>query len=330
VVAGAGLCSTLRVFDVAAAAEPLRTFRLAYLSDTHLGDRSGGDRFIRAARKAVADINALKPRPDFVLFGGDLAEHGTSAELELGHRILGELAVPCKLVAGEHDWYLDLGQAWQQLFGPPSYSFDHKGVHVVALHSVAEDDFWTERRLSPEARFRAATELDGQLRGPFRVGEAQRAWLARDLAKVPVATPLLVFTHAPLYRYQPNWSFAVEDADQVQALLQPFAQVTVLHGHTHQLLCHRIGRIDFHGMLATAWPEPYPASGVPPLTVQMSRPNPFDPFDGCGDGQLVVQGDGRIDVLHNLWDRDPISITADYLSSQGRVDRPALPRLEAY
>jgi len=54
----------------------------------------------------------------------------------------------------------------------------------------------------------------------------------------------------------------------------------VLHGHTHQVLTNRIGNIQFHGMLSTAWPWPYAPQGLPALTVQMNRPNPFDSNDG--------------------------------------------------
>ena len=120
------------------------------------------------------------------------------------------------------------------------------------------------------------------------------------------------------------------DWAEVQALLRPRSRVTVVHGHTHQLLCHRVGGIDFHGMLSTAWPLPYPPQDLPPLAVQMTRPDPFDPFDGCGDGQLLVARDGSVDVRHDLWDRDPITVTARYLESGGRLDRPPAPPSPAY
>ena len=49
------------------------------------------------------------------------------------------------MMVGEHDWYLDMGEKWRELFGEPTYSFDHKGVHFVVLNSVVEKDFWTAR-----------------------------------------------------------------------------------------------------------------------------------------------------------------------------------------
>ena len=80
----------------------------------------------------------LDPQPDFVFYGGDLAQLGAVKQLELGAQILKNLKAPLKIMVGEHDWYLDLGQKWQELFGKPTYSFDHKGVHFVVLNSVVE------------------------------------------------------------------------------------------------------------------------------------------------------------------------------------------------
>ena len=53
-------------------AEPQVSFRFAYVSDTHMFDKGMTHRFVKAALKAVQDVNALDPQPDFVLFGGDL------------------------------------------------------------------------------------------------------------------------------------------------------------------------------------------------------------------------------------------------------------------
>jgi hypothetical protein len=110
---------------------------------------------------------------------------------------------------------------------------------------------------------------------------------AKDLEKVPTSTPLIVFSHSPLYKLYRPWNFWTDDAEDVQAILQPFDRVTVLHGHTHQVLTNRIGNIQFHGMLSTAWPWPYAPQGLPALTVQMNRPNPFDSNDGLGDGSVI-------------------------------------------
>ena len=126
-------------------------FRFAYISDSHLYERGINDRFVRSLLKAVDDVNALDPQPDFVLYGGDLAQLGQPSELALGAQILKELRAPVRMMVGEHDWYLDMGEKWRELFGEDVYSFDHKGVHFVVLMSVVEKDFWTAHELTPDA-----------------------------------------------------------------------------------------------------------------------------------------------------------------------------------
>ena len=167
--------------------------------------------------------------------------------------------------------------------------------------------------------------LDNSVQSPLSVGEEQRKWLKEDLEKHPDDAQVIVFSHSPLYKLYRNWNFWTEDAEEVQAILQRFKQVVVIHGHTHQLLTNRIGNIHFHGMLSTAWPWPYAPEGMPELTIQMSRPNPFDPSDGCGDGEVRVQTDGLVDKVYNLWNRNPITVSRAYTVSWGKEDIPPKP-----
>jgi len=314
----------------APAAAPREKFTFAYISDTHLYSPKLNDQFIRAAMRAVEDVNRLDPQPDFVLFGGDLAQLGAKEELEIGRQILKDLKAPIKMMVGEHDWYLDLGEVWRDFFGKPTYSFDHKGIHFVVLNSVVEKDFWTKRGLTPEQRMKIVAGLDNSEQSAFEVGAEQREWLTKDLANVNKKTPLIVFSHSPLYKYYRAWNFWTDDADEVQAILRPFETVTVIHGHTHQVLSNRIGNISFHGVLSTAWPWPYAPEGLPKLTVEMSRANPFNPHDGCGDGLVNVGADGLCDMVYNLWDRNPMTVPSSYLKSMGRTNRPAAPPFKTY
>jgi hypothetical protein len=200
----------------------------------------------------------------------------------------------------------------------------------VTLNSILEDDFWTERGMSPMERMKTVAGLDNGIQSRFKVGTEQREWLRKDLESVPKDTPLVVFSHSPLYYYYEPWNFWTEDADAVQALLRPFERVVVIHGHTHQLLTHRIDNIHFHGMLSTAWPWPYAPEGLPELTVQMNRPDPFDPNDGLGTGTARIQPDGSVDKLYDLWNRNPIEVRSSYLASGGSRNVPSRPSLQSY
>jgi len=313
-----------------AAPAPVEKFSFAYISDSHLYSPKLNAQFARAAAKAVEDVNRLDPQPDFVLYGGDLAQLGQKEELEVGRQILKDLKAPVRMMVGEHDWFLDMGETWRAFFRQSTYSFDHKGVHFVVLMSVMEKDFWTAKGMTPMERMKTVAGLDNSNQSAFEVGAEQRAWLAKDLAKVDRKTPVVVFSHSPLYKYYRPWNFWTDDADEVQALLRPFGTVTVIHGHTHQLLTNRIGNIYFHGVLSTAWPWPYAPEGLPKLTVEMSRANPFSPHDGCGNGRVDVLADGLVNKVYNLWDRNPVSVRASYLKSMGKADRPPAPTFKTY
>jgi Icc protein len=321
---------SFQLIEAARAAEG-ESFTFAYISDSHLYKRTLNDRFVRSLLKAVDDVNALDPQPDFVLYGGDLAQLGQREELDLGREILKSIKAPVKMMVGEHDWFLDMGDRWKQHFGEPNYFFDHKGVRFITLMSVNEKDFWTARGMTPMERMQTVAGLDNGTQSRFEVGEAGRAWLREVALKgVDPKRPLVVFSHSPLYEYYRDWNFWTEDAAQVQEILKPYDHVTVLHGHTHQLLTNRIGNIHFHGMLSTAWPWPYAPSGLPKLTVQMNRSDPFDQFDGCGDGTVNVGASGMVDKLYNLWDRNPVTVRASYVATGSQKDAPPATLLSSY
>ncbi len=306
------------------------SFRFAYISDSHLYEKKVNDRFVRSLLRAMEDVNNLDPQPDFVFYGGDLAQLGQAKELELGAQILKNLKAPVKMMVGEHDWYFDMGQKWRELFGEPTYSWDYKGVHFVTLNSVVERDFWTARGLTPMERMATVAGLDNGVQSPFSVGQPQREWLRNDVSRYTEDTPIIVFSHSPLYKLYKKWNFWTDDAEEVQAILKRFRRVVVIHGHTHQLLTNRVGNIHFHGMLSTAWPWPYAPQGMPELTIEMNRPDPFNPNDGCGDGEVHVQSDGLVDKIYNLWNRKPITIRKAYTESWGRESAPAKPNRVSY
>ena len=330
VAAGAGITPhSFTPIRVAHAADR-EGFNFAYISDSHLYKKELNDRFIRALLRAVDDVNAMDPQPDFVLYGGDLAQLGQKEELDLGAEVLKALKAPVRMMVGEHDWFLDMGEHWRRLFGEPHYSFDHKGIHFVVVNSIVEEDFWTEKGLTPMERMTTVAGLDNGKQNPFTVGAEQRAWLEKDLENVSSNTPLIVFSHSPLYKLYKQWNFWTDDAEEVQAILRRFRSVVVIHGHTHQVLTNRIGNIHFHGMLSTAWPWPYAPQGTPELTIEMNRPDPFNPNDGCGDGSVNVHPDGLVDKIYRLWNRNPITVSRTYTKTRGKQDSPLPPNAGDY
>ena len=93
-----------------------------------------------------------------------------------------------RFMPGEHDASLDHGEAFKEFFGETHYTFDHKGVHFIALDNVSD----------PRAL----------------IGDEQLAWLAADLAKQPTDARIVVLTHRPLFDLYPQWDWATRDGAQ--------------------------------------------------------------------------------------------------------------------
>jgi 3',5'-cyclic AMP phosphodiesterase CpdA len=232
--------------------EEPRPFTFVQLSDTHVGfSGPPNPTGTKAFERAVEIVNGLRPAPDLVLFTGDLTHDsekpGEPAErMKRFREIADRLEVKTRrLVPGEHDAGLDGGALFREVFGETHYAFDHKGVHFVALDNVS--------RAKPE------------------VGPEQLAWLKRDLARFALTTPLVVFTHRPLFDLKPEWEWFTRDGDGVMAALAPFENVTVLYGHIHREDVHQVGRAHHYAArsLVFAFPDPALAPEKKPL--------PFDP-----------------------------------------------------
>ena len=315
----------ISMVEVAFGKSDQQNFTFAYISDSHITQIKGNSfvrNWDRGLIRAVAETNLLDPRPDFVFYGGDIAQLGKPEEIDHGLEILSGLREKVHYVMGEHDYYVDLGDYWRKQLGPDYYSFDHKGVHFVVLNSILTWEKWMHQKWpSGMDRMKQMARLDNPDGQPFMVGAAQREWLKKDLAGISKDTPIIVFSHSPLQKIYKGWNFWTEDADEVQALLKPFDKVNVLYGHVHQIQYNQIGNISFNAAMATAWPWPYPssykqaASYLPKLTVGMNRADPFFERDATG-WQFINMHTGRVDVNYALPNNQNRVVAFDAKSGQ--------------
>jgi len=302
------------------ATAPAKDFTFAFISDSHI-QHVGGNEFVRnwdrGLIRAVAECNLMSPKPDFVVYGGDIAQLALPQEIDHGLELMSRLNYKTYYVMGEHDFYLDMGEYWEKQLGPQWYSFDHKGVHFVVLNSVLTYDSWVNKWASGTERMGVMAGLDDPRGSPFMVGEEQRRWLAKDLAAVDKSTPIVVLSHSPIQKIFKNWNFWTEDAEEIQALLSPFENATVLYGHVHQIQYNQIGNITFHSAMATAWPWPYPESyaqadnALPVLTVPMNRADPFFERDATG-WQFVDVWSGKASVSYSLPQNTSRTVAYDF------------------
>lgn len=244
-------------------------FYFVQLSDTHWGYKGPANPdAANTLKKAVAEVNALEIPPDFIVFTGDLT-HTTDDPQERRRRlaefrdIVSQLKVKnLRFMPGEHDASLDNGAAYKELFGDTHYSFDHKGVHFIALDNVSD----------PGAR----------------IGDAQLAWLKADMSRQKNNAPIVVLTHRPLFDLAPQWDWATRDGAKAVELLMPYTNVTVFYGHIHQENHHQTGHIAHHSAKSLIFPLPAPGSQ------EKRTPLPWDstaPNKGLGFREVEAEVD---------------------------------------
>jgi 3',5'-cyclic-AMP phosphodiesterase len=180
-LAAAGFVPIINTLDFAHAQG--QGFRFAWVSDTHLYPRKVNTRFVDKAVRAFKEVQSMNPPADFLMFGGDIAQLGDPVEIALGAELLKEVKIKQYFIPGEHDWYLDMGAAWNKTFGASPWTFDHKGVRIIGLDTVSHaPDFWTSRKYSPKERMGHMATLDGTLGGPWSaVGTKQLQYLSTQL-----------------------------------------------------------------------------------------------------------------------------------------------------
>jgi len=244
----------------ALAARPPR-FRFVHFTDPHIQPELGATEGVHAAVKKVL---SLRPRPDFILLGGDhvmdvLATSRARADLQFNllAEALKPLGVPTYSTIGNHDVY-----GWSKtspvtesdplygkrmfeervIHGPSYYTFDHKDWRFVVLDSIqAKGRDWTSG-----------------------IDDAQITWLQNELPKAN-GRRTVVLTHVPLFSIYPlvstgstvavSPSMLVPNAKEVQALLQANQVRAVLQGHTHVIETCEYGGTEYitGGAVSGSW-----------------------------------------------------------------------------
>ena len=246
--------------DSAGNASPAEDFYFIQMSDTHWGYAGPANLDAQGTLpKAIETINRLSQPPDFIVFTGDLT-HNTDDPFERRRRmnevkqIISTLKVKTlHLIPGEHDASDDGGDAFREIFGPTHYTFEHKGVHFIALDNVSD----------PREQ----------------LGSEQLAWLKSHLDTLDRNAQIVVFAHRPLFDLYPDWEWATRDGAQAVDLLMPFTNVTVFYGHIHQENHQMTGHIAHHSAKSLIFPLPAPGSKPKPSPVPW---DPAQPYRGLG------------------------------------------------
>jgi 3',5'-cyclic-AMP phosphodiesterase len=222
------------------------------ISDSHIGfNKAANDHPIDTLEKTIKSINALPTAPAFVVHTGDITHLSKPAEFDMAKQVLTQLKAPIFTIPGEHDTIGDRGKAYSEAFPAKKreglQTWDRAGVHFISFTNV----------------------LDFGMDGKGKIGQAQLDILKQDLSAQKSDTPLVIFSHIPLYDLYPKWGWSTEDSAQVVAMLSRFGAVNVLSGHIHQVIQHTEGNIRFQTAASTAFPQPKPGEGEKPGPVKL-------------------------------------------------------------
>jgi 3',5'-cyclic AMP phosphodiesterase CpdA len=228
-------------------AEP---FRFVHLADMHVQPERRAD---KGLAKCLQAVEALEPKPDFILTGGDLVmdvlgQDATRAKMLFGlyRKIFNDhTSIPVHECIGNHDvfgWmnkkgvtpnHPDYGKKMVRDFlelPRTYYRFDHKGWRFFVLDDIQP---------APEARHSYVAYID----------QPQLAWLEKELAAKDPKMPAAVVCHIPILSitvldwgkeafkdetYQvPTWLMC-RDAFKLAALFSKHNVRLALSGHIHQ------------------------------------------------------------------------------------------------
>jgi 3',5'-cyclic AMP phosphodiesterase CpdA len=203
---------------------------------------------VATLKAAVAKINALPVRPEFILHTGDITHLSKAEEFDTVDQILQSASVKdVFFVPGEHDVLEDDGKQYRERYGKKTkgagwYSFDKTGVHFIGLVNV----------------------MNLKAGGMGSLGTEQLEWLEDDVRHLSKSTPVVVFAHMPLWNIYPEWGWGTDDSAQALSYLKRFGSVTVLNGHIHQTMQKVEGNVTFHTATSTAFPQPHPGAAPSP------------------------------------------------------------------
>jgi Icc-related predicted phosphoesterase len=196
-------------------------FEFAFCGDIHFACNHGDEQLkksFNAWRKQLESI-------DFLVVAGDLTCDGAEEEFILLQEFFKSLKKPVYTLPGNHDLMLENVEndlLYRKYFskGFGSSYVEHHGIGLLFL------DF-----------------SDGG-KASVSVSEETAQWLAKKMARVSIATPIIVFSHFPLHPSTPE--YAVRRSDRIFSIIDQKNVIGYLSGHYHAWWSMERGGVPFY------------------------------------------------------------------------------------
>jgi len=221
-LAGAGL---LTISSLRAAVNGADPDRWALLSDTHISEDpaaiSREVHLVDHLRAVIAEIGSLSTPPVGAFVNGDCSlDRGLAGDYAVFTEQLKPLVaggVPLHMTLGNHD---DREVFWNSLLGSKPLELPVASKHVSIVEGARANWFLLD-------------SLEVTKQTPGRLGDEQRAWLAKALDSRPDKPALVMLHHNPVSP-DPAKKTGLLDTPELLEVLLPRRQVkAVFFGHTH-------------------------------------------------------------------------------------------------
>jgi 3',5'-cyclic-AMP phosphodiesterase len=183
--------------------------------------------------RAIAELNALNPRPDVIVVTGDLTDHGGVEEYANLRTILAAARMPVFVIPGNHDSRDGIRAAFGADGYLPAAGFLHYAVEGYPVRLVALD-----------------THIPGEHGGLLCAERLD--WLDRTLSDAPTQPTLLMMHHPPFPTGIEHMDrHSLHNPAELAEVVRRHAQIErVLCGHLHRTIDHR-----FAGTIAGTAPS---------------------------------------------------------------------------
>jgi Icc protein len=252
----AGL-SVLPAAVSAKTSDPKRSFRFAFISDIHIKPGAVPE---AGMAKAIAHVQNLKPKLDFMVNGGDsimdalgATKESTQTQWDLYQQIMkAENKLPVYACIGNHDvygWFKKEPDGTDALYGK---DWAVKELKIPNRYYHFKKGKWNFIVLD-STQLNAAGGYIGKL------DEAQMTWLKNKLAEIPSNQFIAIVSHIPILsicaglffnKTEPNGDLMIKrnlmhtDFLAIKALFNQYPNIkTCLSGHIHLQ-----DEVQYHGI----------------------------------------------------------------------------------
>lgn len=266
--------------------------KFVVLADIHIVPESklshGLDTLDRL-EQAVAYVNTVHADADFVIFAGDLADHGEPAAYERFKTAIAPLTPPVHLTLGNHDHrptFLDV--MGKDHAHPNTGCIDHvidAGGHRVIVLDTS----------------------DPELRGAGRLEPSQIDWLKARLDEAP-DTPVVIVLHHNItpFNVQTDYIILEDNAVFADAVLSHAHVRQVISGHVHMTTAGNYKGVPFCTFAGAHYNiEPMATARSGPVTEEYAGyVSPVPRREGPGQLAVVLCNDDSVVVhMENFLDR---------------------------